>query len=162
MRLPKRHKKLSNSYASRMSASQEDRVARELGGYITPNSGAGSTKGDVRLRDIARVECKSTEKDKFLLSFKIIEKIRKEALASGEVPLLQLDFIQPCLKTYCFYIIEEMYIPDKYEALELTINKSSVTLHLENLSQICKFCYNKKWYYIFETKLFRKGIVPNL
>ncbi len=161
MRLPKKHKKLSSSYASRMSSDQEARVARELGGYVTPNSGAGSTKGDIRLKDIARVECKSTEKDKFLLTFAVIDKIRKEALSAGEVPLIQIDFIQSCLKKQCFYVIEDTYTKD-YDAKEIKTNKSSVTLELLSLGQLCKFFYREKWYYVLEANLFTEEIAPNL
>lgn len=76
------------------SRKQEERIAREMGGKVTPGSGSVATaKGDVaRTRWGFRVEAKYTDAKSFRLTKDVLEKIRREALSRGENWMIQLDF----------------------------------------------------------------------
>ena len=70
-----------------VSSIQEQRVAKKLNGYITPNSGAGYfKKGDIQIIDAGLlVECKTCMKPKQSFSIKKdwLQKNKKELFASG-------------------------------------------------------------------------------
>ena len=74
------------------SQKQERQVAREIYGKTVPASGAFPTfKGDVR-SNFYLVECKTTEKDFYVLHYKVWQKIYNEALKDGlREPLMQVD-----------------------------------------------------------------------
>lgn len=55
-------------------------------------SGAGTEKGDVRVKNVFRIECKTTSKKSFSVTLEMIEKIEQAALSSGEMPILVLEF----------------------------------------------------------------------
>lgn len=76
----------------RNSKDQESKVAKELSGRVTPASGAlWGTKGDVR-NDIYLVECKTTTKDFYSLTFTTWDKIYREAIKDGlRIPLMCID-----------------------------------------------------------------------
>lgn len=73
------------------SQKQERSLAKNLGGRTVPASGAfWSRKGDVRSEDLL-VEAKTTEKASFSIKKTIWEKIRKEALLDGRIPVLAVQ-----------------------------------------------------------------------
>lgn len=74
------------------SKKQESKVAKELNGRTTPASGAlWGAKADVR-NDIFLVECKTTEKDFYSLTFTVWDKINKEAIKDGlRIPVMCID-----------------------------------------------------------------------
>ena len=76
----------------RKSKDQESKVAKELVGRVTPASGAlWGAKADVR-NDVFLVECKTTEKDFYQLSFNVWDKIYREAIKDGlRVPVMCID-----------------------------------------------------------------------
>ena len=84
---------LSNSH--KHSPEQEAKWARELEGKVTPGSGSGNVKGDVRVKGLVRLENKTTDKKSFSLTREIIEKIEHAALNNNEIPFIQIDFIDP-------------------------------------------------------------------
>lgn len=67
-------------------------VAKEVSGLIVPASGSIPTfKGDVR-SSIFLIECKTTDKDYYILTSKVWEKIFNEALKDGlREPIMQID-----------------------------------------------------------------------
>ena len=69
------------------SSIQEKRVSEKLGGYVTPNSGAGYfKKGDIQIPDAGLlVECKTcmSPKQSFAIKKDWVEKNRQELFASG-------------------------------------------------------------------------------
>lgn len=76
------------SEGQRQSRKHEDRLAKKLGGSRTAASGAfWSRKGDVRSQDLL-VEHKWTGKTQFTLKANVLEKIVKEAILDGRVPVL--------------------------------------------------------------------------
>lgn len=76
----------------RNSKNQESKVAKELAGKVTPASGAlWGAKADVR-NDCFLVECKTTEKDFYSLTFTVWDKINKEAIKDGlRIPVMCID-----------------------------------------------------------------------
>lgn len=76
------------SEGQKQSKKHEDRLAKELGGQRVAASGAfWSRKGDVRTHDLL-VEHKWTGKLQFTLKANVLEKIVKEAILDGRVPVL--------------------------------------------------------------------------
>jgi len=72
------------------SQKQEEYLADRLGGLSTPASGAfWHRKGDVRNADLL-IEAKQTGKRSISVQKDVWEKIRREAILDGRVPLLAL------------------------------------------------------------------------
>ena len=75
----------------RASQAQEKRLARELGGQVTPRSGAGwRVKGDVRTDD-ELVEAKWTGKTQVTIKAEVLQKISDEAAAELRRPVTAFD-----------------------------------------------------------------------
>lgn len=76
----------------RLSKRQESKVAKELSGKVTPASGAlWGAKADVR-NDTFLVECKTTEKDFYSLTFNTWDKIYHEAIKDSlRIPVMCID-----------------------------------------------------------------------
>lgn len=72
---------------------QEQECASKIGGRVTKQSGAGKyEKGDVRLKDLLRIECKTTGNKSFSVTVDIIDKIEDAACAGGELPVIEVEF----------------------------------------------------------------------
>lgn len=76
----------------RRAPKQEREVAKRLGGRLTPASGAKDVKGDVRIKGVARIECKTTKHESFSVSLKMLHKLEESALMTGEVPAIIIEF----------------------------------------------------------------------
>ncbi len=73
------------------SRKQEGRLAQAVGGLSVPASGAfWHRKGDVRSDDLL-IEAKTTEKKSFSIVGTIWDKIRREALLDGRLPVLAIS-----------------------------------------------------------------------
>jgi hypothetical protein len=73
------------------SKQQERRIAADVGGSVVPASGAfWSMKGDAR-SDGFLIEAKRTDKASLSIKRQIWDKIRREALLDGRVPVLALQ-----------------------------------------------------------------------
>lgn len=92
MRLKKEFLKYPNA-GRRRSPKQEAECAERLGGAVVPGSGSGSVRGDVRVNGILRLENKCTSKKSFSITLEMIEKIQNAALMSGELPAIQVEFL---------------------------------------------------------------------
>ena len=90
---PKRLKQDGSSPAHHRSRRQEGEVAKRIGGRKTPASGALSEKGDVRLKGVVRIECKTTSHKSFSVTQEMLEKIEYAALSAGELPALVIEFL---------------------------------------------------------------------
>jgi hypothetical protein len=75
------------------SPKQEKQLALRVGGQVTPRSGAGAVKGDVRVRKRLRLEAKTTKNKSFSVTLEMIEKIEDAACEGGELPILVIEFI---------------------------------------------------------------------
>lgn len=88
----------------RRATRAEKTAASALGARLTPNSGAGTEKGDSRVRSTfsiengvitqhgegMRIESKCTEKETYSFNIATWDKIEKAALRAGETPVLHL------------------------------------------------------------------------
>lgn len=83
--------KLNNS--QRHSKEQEKEHAIRLGGRVTPGSGNKEIKGDVRVKGILRLENKTTKHKSFSVTQRMIDDIENAALPYGELPAIEIDFI---------------------------------------------------------------------
>lgn len=81
---------LTNSH--RRAPKQEREVASRVGGRITPASGSRDVKGDVRVKKVIRIECKTTKNKSFSVTREMIEKLETAAVLSGEMPVLVVEF----------------------------------------------------------------------
>jgi Holliday junction resolvase len=79
--------------AHHRSPKQERELAQRLGGKTTPASGALDIKGDVRIKSVARLECKTTANKSFSVTREMVRKIEEAALGAGEVPALVIEFL---------------------------------------------------------------------
>ena len=90
-----RPKWLNKKLDSRTKAGrQEKQIAKELGGKVTKNSGAGwSQKGDIIIdSENELAEVKSTEKEQMVLKKEWLKKIHSEATKEGKEPIFIADF----------------------------------------------------------------------
>lgn len=74
------------------SKAQERETAKRVGGRLTPASGAGSVKGDVRKKRVVRIECKTTQNKSFSVTREMVDRLEAAATLSGEMPVLVIEF----------------------------------------------------------------------
>ena len=68
------------------------KIAKNTGGFMTPNSGATAfKKGDVQYPD-ALLEHKLTSKESFKLNKELLVKTYKDAIKEGKDPWIMVDF----------------------------------------------------------------------
>lgn len=107
-----KHANLTNSH--KRAPRMEKEKAERLGGALVPGSGVGQTKGDVRIKGVARLECKTTQKKSFSITQEMIEKIENAVVGLGELPIVLVEFndgFGKPLKTVAvlpFYALEEL------------------------------------------------------
>lgn len=90
---------------------QERELARTLGksARVTPGSGCGNEKGDVRLPGVIRIECKATQKKSFSVTLEMVRKIEEAALGHGEVPAIEVEFVDKDGNRRCAVAIVPSY-----------------------------------------------------
>ena len=71
---------------------QERELAKRLNGKLTPASGSRDVKGDVRVRGVSRIECKTTQNKSFSVTLEMVRKIEEAALSGGEIPAILVEF----------------------------------------------------------------------
>lgn len=89
---PGKERKARPSPSHVRARKQEKQAAALLGGRATPASGAGEIKGDIQIRRIARIECKTTKNKSFPLTRELMHKIEEAAMSNGEAPVLLIEF----------------------------------------------------------------------
>lgn len=90
--LPGRQEKARPGASHLRAVKQEAETAQRLGGRLTAASGAKDEKGDVRLKGIARIECKTTKNQSFSVTRETLRKISDAGCLAGEVPVLLVEF----------------------------------------------------------------------
>lgn len=93
LRIPKRVRGEAQPKAWKRAPQQEREVAERTGGKQTPGSGNQSVKGDVRVTDIARIECKATERKSFSVTRDMLDKLAEHGESAGEVPVFHIEFL---------------------------------------------------------------------
>lgn len=92
LRLPKRLKTFQTKSHAR-APKQEAEIAERIGGRVVRGSGSGNEKGDSRKVGIMRVEAKTTKHSSFRVTRDMLRKIEEAAINSGEVPVMEIEFI---------------------------------------------------------------------
>jgi Holliday junction resolvase len=85
-----RTKNLTNSH--KRAKKQERELAGKLNGRLTAASGAKDIKGDVRIKNVVRIEAKTTKNKSYSVTLETIEKIEAAAVQSGEMGILIVEF----------------------------------------------------------------------
>lgn len=78
--------------AQARSGLQEADIVKKLNAVLVRGSGRGHDKGDVKVPDILRVECKNTEKQSFVITREMLKKM-KDMCEGQEVGFIAVDFI---------------------------------------------------------------------
>lgn len=81
---------LSNSH--RRSKKQEKQLSLAMSAKQTPASGSRDVKGDLRIKGVARIEAKTTDKKSFSVTREMVDKIETAAVTTGEVPAIVVEF----------------------------------------------------------------------
>lgn len=82
-----------NLTASHKRAKKQEReVAKRTLGKLTPASGALAVKGDVRVKNVVRIECKTTKHKSFSVSLDMLDRLEEAATLAGEMPVLVVEF----------------------------------------------------------------------
>lgn len=102
--LPKRMIAQTPSHAR--SRQQEQETAKRTGGRQTPRSGAGLTKGDVRLTGVARIEDKTTKYDSFSVNSEHIRKLENAVAGTTEIPIMKVELHLGAVE---FFVIPGLY-----------------------------------------------------
>lgn len=75
------------------SKRQEKDLSKRLSGHRISGSGSGKKKGDVFISRVVRVEAKTTQKASFSITREMIAKIAQAGLASDELPVIVVEFL---------------------------------------------------------------------
>jgi hypothetical protein len=82
------------SPAHRRSPKQERELAKRGGGRLTPGSGSGRVKGDVRrFAGVIRIEAKTTSNKSFSVTKEMIDKLENACLPENELPAIIIEFL---------------------------------------------------------------------
>lgn len=94
LKLPKRLRKggTTASAAYKRSARQEKEVAQRLV-RVVRGSGRLIEKGDVRVKGLVRVECKTTTAKSYRILLDDLKKLALYAGGAGEIPVFLIEFI---------------------------------------------------------------------
>lgn len=65
---------------------------REIAARLVPRSGAGEVKGDVRIKNVVRVECKTTKNKSFSVTLDMVKVLEDAAVSTGEMPAIIIEF----------------------------------------------------------------------
>lgn len=90
--LRKQAKKANLTNSHIRSKKQEVSLAKRLKAMLTPASGSGDVKGDVRIRRVLRLEAKTTKNRSFSVTLDMIRKIEEAAAGAGELPAIIVEF----------------------------------------------------------------------
>lgn len=90
-----------STVAHKRAPKQEKEWAKRGGGRTTPGSGNKAVKGDVqKFNGVARIECKTTRRNSFSVTRKMINKLEESAMPHGEIPAIVIEFLtedgRPC------------------------------------------------------------------
>lgn len=85
--------KEKQSVAYWRSFKQEEIVAKRLGAKKTRGSGSGKKKGDLYIDSVARIECKTTQRNSFSVTQDMLDKITNAAIGCDEIPAIVVEFI---------------------------------------------------------------------
>lgn len=98
----------------RRAPKQEKQTAERFRGFRVAASGAKDIKGDVRVKSIARIECKTTKNASFSVTLEMVRKIEEAAGQGGEAPVLLVEFNDGKGKRLAEVAIIPSYLLDEF------------------------------------------------
>lgn len=116
LKKPKRDAAYKHLAQSR-SGLQEKNLVDKLNAVLVRGSGRGKDKGDVKIKDILKVECKNTKKIGFTITSEMLDKMRQMCNVN-EVGFMQIDFIDADSFTIDQCVITDMSVLEEYAALK--------------------------------------------
>lgn len=128
---------------NRLSKRQEKDTATRHGGRVTPMSGAGSIKNDVRSDEVS-IECKYTEKISYQLKLRELAIAWVHAMRSNRRMAFVIEFVNPANTgtpgvPYRYLVqSEDDYLADQEELEVLREIKADYLDHLEH-------CASPRW-----------------
>lgn len=111
-------KKAKPSPSHIRAGKQEKEIAKRLKGQCTPASGAGPVKGDVRVKGLLRIECKTTKNKSFSVTLDLVHKIEQAALEGSEIPVLVVGFNNSYGQNLGEIAVIPMWVLDSFVELE--------------------------------------------
>jgi hypothetical protein len=112
LRLKKNDKnKVSLSHAR--SSLQEKDLKEKLQACLVRGSGSGKDKMDVKIPKLLRVECKNTLKKSYSIKLDDMQKMYN-SVKDGEVPFMQIDFIDKESRTLGRFIVTGYEVLERY------------------------------------------------
>ena len=91
--------------AREYSYKQEKTFADGIGARATGGSGRFDTKGDSRLKGIARFDNKATQKASYSIKLADLKKLENQCFLTGEEAVFQVDFLSEACKVKGSYVI---------------------------------------------------------
>lgn len=91
--------------AREYSYKQEQTFAKEVGARATGGSGRFDTKGDSRLKGVARFDNKATQKASYSIKLQDLKKLEQQCFLTGEEAIFQVDFLSESCKVKGSYVI---------------------------------------------------------
>lgn len=88
---------------------------------MIPGSGSGHMKGDVRVRNLVRIEAKTTKNKSFSVTRKMIDKVTDAGICHGELPAMVIEFLDEAGQPETEVAVIPMW------ALEMLINRANDT-----------------------------------
>jgi len=98
--------------AKNRSKVQESEIAKRINAKTTKASGSKDEKGDVRLRKVLRLEAKTTTKKSFSITQDMLDKIEDAALGSGELPVIEVEFLNEKGRPFRSVCVVPTYVLD--------------------------------------------------
>lgn len=102
------------SASHRRSPKQEQELALRTKGRVTPGSGNGAMKGDVRVKGVARIEAKTTMKKSFSVTREMVRKIEEAGVGHDEMPVIVVEFLDNDGKRESELVIMPSYALDTF------------------------------------------------
>lgn len=112
--IPKRLKDANLTESHHRAKVQEKNTAKRVGGVTVKGSGNGVEKGDVRIRNVARIENKTTKHASFSVSVDHLDKLDTAVLGTKEIPFMQIELMGGARS---FIVIPDIYFEDIIEAI---------------------------------------------
>lgn len=106
-------RKAKPTASHRRAPKQEASLAKRLKGALTPASGAREVKGDVRVKNVLRIEAKTTKNKSFTVTYEMVKKIEAAAASGGELPAIVIEFNDGNGKALCEVAVVPTYVLDE-------------------------------------------------
>lgn len=108
----RRNRKKNLTKSHYRAPKQERETAIRVGGRLTSASGSKDEKGDVRVKGVARIECKTTKHASFSVTQKMLDQIEDAAVLTGEMPYILVEFIDEAGRKLRDVVVCPSYVLD--------------------------------------------------